>query len=214
MRKMPSDVAKLDRISASIDADGEGNVEVGKNLEVDGNITINSIKDSKNIDGSFDNRYSQFNQSIYVPDSDVGTSEYAWHWKHRKNEQYITHYNGFIERHNWYETYLNKPQHNGYVSCMFAIEWKSSRAYSGVSSVELPVVFNGWLLDPYKSWKGWTYSIDYYGGVVTRTTGGKTYPVTISVIDHDLIFTATGESITIPADTTIRFEGSFYQRRA
>lgn len=43
MRKMPNDVEKLDRISQSVDADGEGNVEVGKNLEVDGAIKLSSL---------------------------------------------------------------------------------------------------------------------------------------------------------------------------
>ena len=139
MRKMPNNAEKLDRISEAIDADNKGN------------ISVNSFKNSQNIDGSLDNRYSQLNEPIYVPYSDVGTDSNAWHWITRKLNQDISQSGGFIEMHNWYELYNGSKKHNGYITCDFFIEWKSSTAYSGVSSVELPVGFDGWLLQPYKS---------------------------------------------------------------
>ena len=197
----------------TVEFDKDGNRTVGKSLTVNENFSVNSFKNSTNIDGSPDNRYSQFNRSVYVPDSDVNTSSYAWHWIRRKIDESISSYSGFVEMHNWYELYNGSKRHNGYITCDFYIEWKSSSAYNGVSSVELPVGFNGWLLQPYKSWKGFTYSLDYNGGIVKMITGGKEYPVSISVKDHTLHFTATGESITIPANTKIRFEGRFFQRR-
>ena len=137
-----------------LESDAEGNLTVGKNLTVNENFSVNSFKNSQNIDGSPDNRYSQFNEPVYVPDSDYNTSSNAWHWITRKLDQNITRYAGFIEMHNWYELYTGSKQHNGYITCDFYIEWESSSAYNGVSSVELPVGFNGWLLEPYKSWKG------------------------------------------------------------
>lgn len=139
MRKMPNNAEKLDRISEAIDADNKGN------------ISVNSFKNSQNIDGSLDNRYSQLNEPIYVPYSDIGTDSNAWHWITRKLNQDISQSDGFIEMHNWYELYNGSKKHNGYITCDFFIEWKSSTAYSGVSSVELPVGFDGWLLQPYKS---------------------------------------------------------------
>lgn len=51
MRKRPNDVEKLDRISSSVDADGEGNLTVGKNLEVDGKRKLNSLVSDTNPDG-------------------------------------------------------------------------------------------------------------------------------------------------------------------
>ena len=200
-------------LPSTVEFDKDGNRTVGKNLTVNENFSVNSFKNSRNIDGSPDNRYSQFNQSVYVPYSDVNTSSYAWHWITRKLNQDISTYGGFIEMHNWYELYNGSKKHEGYITCDFFIEWKSSSAYSGVSSVELPVGFDGWLLQPYKGWKGWVYSLDYFGGIVKMTAGGKEYPVKISVKDHTLHFTATGESITIPANTPIRFEGRFFQHR-
>ena len=211
MRRM---IDPKEALPSTITFDKDGNRTVSKNLTVNENFSVNSFKNSQNIDGSPDNRYSHFNEEVYVPYSDVNTSSYAWHWITRKLDQDITGYSGFIEMHNWYELYNGSKKHNGYITCDFYIEWKSSKAYSGVSSIELPVGFNGWLLQPYKGWKGWAYSLDYFGGIVKMTTGGKEYPVSISVKDHTLEFTATGESITIPANTPIRFEGRFFQRRA
>ena len=141
-------------LPSTIEFDKDGNRTVGKNLTVNENFSVNSFKNYQNIDGSLDNRYSQFNEPVYVPDSDYNTSSYAWHWITRKLDQNITRYAGFIEMHNWYELYTGSKQHNGYITCDFYIEWESSSAYNGVSSVELPVGFNGWLLEPYKSWKG------------------------------------------------------------
>ena len=138
-------------LPSTIEFDKDGNRAVGKDLTVNGNLTVNSFKNSQNIDGSLDNRYSQFNETVYVPHSDVNTSSYAWHWITRKLNQDISTYSGFIEMHNWYELYNGSKRHNGYITCDFFIEWKSSTAYSGVSSVKLPVGFNGWLLQPYKS---------------------------------------------------------------
>lgn len=54
MRKMPNDVEKLDRISGSIDADGKGNAEVGKDLTIDGNLKFNSLVSDENPEGIFD----------------------------------------------------------------------------------------------------------------------------------------------------------------
>ena len=141
-------------LPSTIEFDKDGNRTVGKNLTVNENFSVNSFKNSTNIDGNPDNRYSQFNEEVYVPYSDVDTSSYPWHWITRKLDQSISSYSGFIEMHNWYELYNGSKKHNGYITCDFYIEWKSSSAYNGVSSVELPVGFNGWLLQPYKSWKG------------------------------------------------------------
>ena len=141
-------------LPSTIEFDKDGNRTVGKNLTVNENLSINSFKNYQNIDGNLDNRYSQFNEPVYVPDSDYNTSSNAWHWITRKLDQSIYSYSGFIEMHNWYELYNGSKKHQGYITCDFYIEWKSSSAYNGVSSVELPVGFNGWLLQPYKSWKG------------------------------------------------------------
>lgn len=54
MRKMPNDVEKLDRISSAMDADKQGNVEVGKNLKIDGNLQFKSLISDDNPDGTFD----------------------------------------------------------------------------------------------------------------------------------------------------------------
>lgn len=43
MRKMPHDVDKLDRISGSMDTDGDGNVEFRKNLKIDGRLQFSSL---------------------------------------------------------------------------------------------------------------------------------------------------------------------------
>ena len=54
MRKRPNDVEKLDRISAAMDADKQGNVEVGKDFKIGGNLHFNSLVSEKNPDGIFD----------------------------------------------------------------------------------------------------------------------------------------------------------------
>ena len=51
MRKRPNDVEKLDQISQSINPDGKGNLTVGKNLEVDGKLTLKSLISDTNQDG-------------------------------------------------------------------------------------------------------------------------------------------------------------------
>lgn len=51
MRKRPNDVEKLDQISQSINPDGKGNLTVGKNLEVDGKLTLKSLVSNTNPDG-------------------------------------------------------------------------------------------------------------------------------------------------------------------
>lgn len=51
MRKRPNDVEKLDQISQSINPDGKGNLTVGKNLEVDGKLTLKSLVSASNPDG-------------------------------------------------------------------------------------------------------------------------------------------------------------------
>ena len=87
-------------LPSTITFDKDGNRTVGKNLTVNENFSVNSFKNSQNIDGSPDNRYSQFNEEVYVPYSDVNTSSYAWHWITRKLNQNISNYGGFIEMHN------------------------------------------------------------------------------------------------------------------
>ena len=87
-------------LPSTVEFDSEGNRKLSKNLEVDGDITFNSFKNSQNIDGSLDNRYSQLNEPVYVPNSDVNTSSYAWHWITRQLNQNISSYGGFIEMHN------------------------------------------------------------------------------------------------------------------
>ena len=54
MRRMISERSQqfIKNLSKSIDSDGEGNVEVGRNLEVDGQLTINSASDLKTKDGT------------------------------------------------------------------------------------------------------------------------------------------------------------------
>lgn len=54
MRKMPNDVEKLDRISSAMDADKQGNVEVGKDFKIGGNLHFNSLVSEKNPEGTFD----------------------------------------------------------------------------------------------------------------------------------------------------------------
>lgn len=54
MRKMPNDVEKLDRISAAMDADKQGNVEVGKDFKIGGNLHFSSLVSDKNPEGTFD----------------------------------------------------------------------------------------------------------------------------------------------------------------
>ena len=51
MRKRPNDVEKLDQISQSINSDGKGNLTVGKNLGVDGKLTLKSLVSNTNPDG-------------------------------------------------------------------------------------------------------------------------------------------------------------------
>ena len=87
-------------LPSTIEFDKDGNRTVGKNLTVNENFSVNSFKNSQNIDGNPDNRYSQFNEPVYVPGSDVNTSSYAWHWITRKLNQDISTYGGFIEMHN------------------------------------------------------------------------------------------------------------------
>ena len=64
-------------LPSTIKFDENGNRTASKDLTVNGNLTVNSFKNSQNIDGNLDNRYSQFNESVYVPGSDVNTSSYA-----------------------------------------------------------------------------------------------------------------------------------------
>ena len=54
MRRMISERSQqfIKNLSKSIGSDGEGNVEVGRNLEVDGQLTINSASDLKTKDGT------------------------------------------------------------------------------------------------------------------------------------------------------------------
>ena len=54
MRKRPNDVEKLDRISAAMDADKQGNVEVGKDFKIGGNLYFSSLVSEKNPEGTFD----------------------------------------------------------------------------------------------------------------------------------------------------------------
>lgn len=54
MRKMPNDVEKLDRIISAMDADKQGNVEVGKDLKIGGNLHFSSLISEKNPEGTFD----------------------------------------------------------------------------------------------------------------------------------------------------------------
>ena len=54
MRKRPNDVEKLDRISATMDADKQGNVEVGKDFKINGNLHFSSLVSEKNPEGIFD----------------------------------------------------------------------------------------------------------------------------------------------------------------
>ena len=54
MRKRPNDVEKLDRISSTMDADKEGNVEVGKDFKIGGNLHFSSLVSEKNPEGTFD----------------------------------------------------------------------------------------------------------------------------------------------------------------
>ena len=51
MRKRPNDVEKLDQISQSINPDGKGNLTVGKDLGVDGKLTLKSLVSETNPDG-------------------------------------------------------------------------------------------------------------------------------------------------------------------
>ena len=51
MRKRPNDVEKLDQISQAINSDGKGNLTVGKNLGVDGKLTLKSLVSNTNPDG-------------------------------------------------------------------------------------------------------------------------------------------------------------------
>ena len=55
MRKRPNDVEKLDRISATMDADKQGNVEVGKDVKVDGKLKLTSLISGTNPDGDIRN---------------------------------------------------------------------------------------------------------------------------------------------------------------
>ena len=51
MRKMPNDVEKLDRISSAMDADKQGNITAGKDVKVDGKLTLKSLVSATNPDG-------------------------------------------------------------------------------------------------------------------------------------------------------------------
>lgn len=51
MRKMPNDVEKLDQISQVINSDGQGNLTVNKDLEVDGKLKLKSLVSASNPDG-------------------------------------------------------------------------------------------------------------------------------------------------------------------
>ena len=51
MRKRPNDVEKLDKISQSINSDGQGNLTVSKNLGVDGKLKLKSLVSESNPDG-------------------------------------------------------------------------------------------------------------------------------------------------------------------
>lgn len=54
MRRMISEKSQqfIKSLSKSISTDGEGNLDVGKNLDVDGQLTINSASDLKTKDGT------------------------------------------------------------------------------------------------------------------------------------------------------------------
>lgn len=54
MRRMISEALQrfIKSLSKSISTDGEGNLDVGKNLDVDGQLTINSASDLKTKDGT------------------------------------------------------------------------------------------------------------------------------------------------------------------
>ena len=66
MRKMPNDVEKLDRISQSVDADGEGNLTVGKNLDIDGKLTLNSLVSESNPDGDITKELGGSSRHAYM----------------------------------------------------------------------------------------------------------------------------------------------------
>ena len=51
MRKMPNDVERLDRISNAINADENGNVNVEKNLKIDGKLQFSSLINKYNKEG-------------------------------------------------------------------------------------------------------------------------------------------------------------------
>lgn len=51
MRKRPNDVEKLDRISATMDADKQGNLTASKDLKVDGKLKLQSLVSPINPDG-------------------------------------------------------------------------------------------------------------------------------------------------------------------
>ena len=51
MRKRPNDVERLDRISAAMDADKQGNITAGKDVKVDGKLKLTSLVSASNPDG-------------------------------------------------------------------------------------------------------------------------------------------------------------------
>lgn len=58
MRKMPNNVERLDRISSAMDADEHGNIEVGKNLKIDGDIFSNELQTNEDRTGKLPVIYS------------------------------------------------------------------------------------------------------------------------------------------------------------
>ena len=74
MRKRPNDVEKLDKISQSINSDGQGNLTVGKNLGVDGKLTLKSLVSATNPDGDITKELGGGGSQIHVYSVFVGNS--------------------------------------------------------------------------------------------------------------------------------------------
>lgn len=66
MRKRPNDVEKLDKISQSINLDGQGNLTVNKDLGVDGKLTLKSLVSDTNQDGDITKALSGAAMHVYM----------------------------------------------------------------------------------------------------------------------------------------------------
>lgn len=79
MRRMITEtlMQKIKRLFKSVWSDDEGNVEVGKNLEVDGYLVLNSVQDIKDRNGK--NLLPIFQHTVTITGTETSADDFASH---------------------------------------------------------------------------------------------------------------------------------------